>query len=501
MKKIKWLGSQLLYCAITSPLILATTISCGAYVIRPQEQIVLNQPLRLNAGQKWSETHQQWQYVLPTDREQNPLYFNGSISDFLIWLLSINQGSLAINQLKSLVENLVKSGFIQAANQIENLANRVESQLFGQMVNNNNYWHWKQLLDYQTSALEVYWQDFSGLQVRQNQGEANLETIINRFWKQEQLPDASDFDRLLQIDWTNNYFIWFKLDLVPSARWNIQGHLQQSVEFVFHLKPDYDPQWTGGQNQSQWQDPPLGLTKAQTSFIELKTKQPLAINQAYHDVQKLAQIKRLQWMQDWFNRAYDSVLEQDLNQVDANLIIALKNEFLWKWLTTITTQGQDLVLSEQTIKQVIEPLAKSGKLINLFNLRLRIKINDVNGIWTTLINPQPKWDQAAKDLINQIRLLMLDWNWNDVITITNDLEFEWQISPIKYRQNQVGLTYLNQNFGIDQDQQPIAIPTITYLPFFTIFANNNNQDNAQVKLLDSNLLSWILVIKKGKYEN
>ena len=331
---------KLLLVSSSIPLSLTTTISCGTYVIRSQEQIVLNQPLRLAAQTKWSEQHQQWQYQLPSDQSGNQIVFNGSSSDFLIWLLSLNQEPIAINQLKSLVQNLINQGFMQAASQVENLANRVESQLFGQMVNNNFYWHWKELLNYQTSELEVYWQDFSGLQIRQNQGENNLEAIMNRFWKANQLPDASDFDRLLQINWATDYFIWFKLDLVASARWNIMGKQQQSVEFVFHIKPDYDPQWNGGQDQIQWQDRPLSLIKQQSSFIELATKQTLTINQSYQDRSDVLAIQSLKWIQDWFNRAYDSVLEQDLNQADPDLIKSLKNEFLWKWFNEIATKGQ-----------------------------------------------------------------------------------------------------------------------------------------------------------------
>lgn len=491
---------KLLIVSSLIPLSLAPTISCGTYIIRSQEQIVLNQPLRLAAQTKWSEQHQQWQYQLPSDQDGNQIVFNGSISDFLIWLLSLNQQPMAINQLKILVQNLVNQGFMQAANQVENLANRVESQLFGQMVNNNFYWHWKELLNYQTSALEVYWQDFSGLQVRQNQGENNLEAIMNRFWKADQLPDASDFDRLLQLNWASDYFIWFKLDLVASARWNIMQKQQQSVEFVFHIKPDYDPQWSGGQDQIQWKDRPLSLIKQQSSFIELVTKQALAINQTYHDRSDVKAIKNLKWIQDWFNRAYDSVLEQDLNQANPDLIKSLKNEFLWKWFNEIAANAQQLPVSLDTIENVIAPLAKQGQLINLLNLKIRIKINDLNGSWTTLINNQSKWDQGAKDVIKQVRLLMLDWNWNQPITITNDFDFEWQIGKIQYRQNQVGLTYLNQNFGIDQENQPVAIPTITYLPFFSIFSNYQSDQNG-TKLLDSNLLTWIQTIKKGTYEN
>ena len=491
---------KLLMVATVIPLSLATTISCGTYIIRSQEQIVLNQPLRLAAQTKWSEQHQQWQYELPSDQSGKQIVFNGSISDFLIWLLSLNQQPIAINQLKILVQNLINQGFMQAANQVENLANRVESQLFGQMVNNNFYWHWKELLNYQTSALEVYWQDFSGLQIRQNQGENNLEAIMNRFWKADQLPDASDFDRLLQVNWASDYFIWFKLDLVASARWNIMGKQQQSVEFVFHIKPDYDPQWNGSQDQIQWQDRPLSLIKQQSSFIELATNQALAINQTYQDRNDIKAIKNLKWMQDWFNRAYDSVLEQDLNQANLDLIKSLKNEFLWKWFNEIATKGQQLPVSLETMETVLAPLVKHQQLSNLLNLKIRIKINDLNSNWTTLINNQAKWDQGAKDVIKQVRLLMLDWNWNQPITITNDLSFEWQIGKIQYRQNQVGLTYLNQNFGIDQENQPIAIPTITYLPFFSLFSNYQADQNG-TKLLDSNLLTWIQIIKKGTYEN
>ena len=152
------------------------------------------------------------------------------------------------------------------------------------------------------------------------------------------------------------------------------------------------------------------------------------------------------------------------------------------------------------MENVIAPLARQEQLINLLNLKIRIKINDLNSNWTTLINNQTKWDQGAKDVIKQMRLLMLDWNWNQPITITNDLALEWQISKIQYRQNQVGLTYLNQNFGIDQENQPVAIPTITYLPFFSIFSNYQS-DQKGIKLLDNNLLTWMQVIKKGTYEN
>lgn len=474
-------------------------ISCGSYLIRSQEQIVINQPLRLPMDQKWSDAHSQWQYVLPTDQNGNEIYFDAPVSDFLIWLLSLSPNPEVINQIKNLNSQLVRQGQIQAANYLQNLANRVESQLFGQMVNNQYYWHWKQLLNLNSSALEVYWQDFSGLHIRQNQGDDSLEATLNRFLKTpDRLVDVNDFNKLLQVDWQNRYFIWLKLDLIDSARWVINGRQQQNVQFVFHIKPTHDPQWKPTLNSS-FAKPNLEQIKSQTSFVELRSDQAISEQQPTKNENQLKALNELKWLQSWLAKANDSVLDQELNQPDLKLIKQLKNELINNFFNLVLTKTSGLTISEDTLNQVIKPLFKSQFLDQVFNLKLRLKINNVNSNWTTIVTNQLKWNQAAIDLIKQLHLMIEQWKWDQANEIKNHLEFEWQLSAINYRQNQVGLTYLNQTIGIDQNQQPVLKPLITYVPFFTLFNVTNDQKDEKVSILDPGLISWSLIVEKGTY--
>lgn len=474
-----------------------TIASCGSYLIGVKEQLVLSQGPRLKVSQKWSQQHQQWQYVLPTDPQGNEIYFNGSINEFLIWLLLISPNPEVVNQNKKLFQNLIKNGFYQGANDLANLVSRVENQLFNQVVNNNHYWHWKQLLNYETSALEVYWQDYSGLHIRQNEGENSLEAILNRFLKnKDQIPDANDFLKLKQLDWESDYFIWLKLDLIASARWVINGQKQQSVEFVFHIKDDgnYDLKPTDGTLDLAL----INNLKNQSAFLELNSKQQLTNNKVHLWKQVLENLKDFEGLVKLVRQAKDSILNQNQNQPDLKLIKDLKHAFLAYFLKMVVdANGQTISLDSWN--QGLLPLLKTENLNQILNLKMRLKINDGTvGAWVNLISEQTLWEQSAQDLINQIDFITNDWNFSSPINVNNKIEIEWQMGFVKNNSDAKRLQIVNELGGVDQDQQPILKAVLKYVPTFVIFTND--QKSEQVAILDPNLLIWNQTINKGVYE-